>query len=377
MKPDIGIYFEMVDAISKSIVPSLSYLTKNWPEMEVWRTEARAKVFELLAFNPPKVPLNATIDSRREEEGIIVENISYDMPYGPRTRGYFLYPKKRDGRLPAIIALHDHGGFKYYGKEKIVARPSEPKILREFKDECYGGRSWATEVAKRGFAVLAADLFLFGSRRVPVQSLNEEFQKRFEGLKPDSREYIQKYNEFAAEHEHILAKTIFAAGVTWPGIFTYEDRRSVDYLLTRPEVDPNRVGCGGLSGGGLRTIFLAGLDPRIRCAVCVGFMSTFHELLRNHIKCHTWMLYVPHLYRFLDLPDLIALRVPEPLMVQYNKEDPLYTLKGQRDADQKIAEIYSKVGYKENYMGRFYPGIHKFDVEMQEDAFDWFEKWLS
>jgi len=377
MKPDIGIYYELVDSVASSAEHSLSYMAKDWPEVEGWRTRARAKVFELLAFTPLKTPLNATVDEQREESRITVENISYDMPYGPRTQGFFLYPKERRGKLPAVVALHDHGGFKYYGKEKITAIPDEPEILREFKRGCYSGRSWATELAKRGFAVLVVDAFLFGSRKVPVDSLNEDYQKRFEGLEPGSRAYIQKYNEFAGEHEHLLAKTIFAAGSTWPGVFTYEDRRSVDYLLTRPEVDPNRIGCGGLSGGGLRTIFLAGLDPRIRCGVCVGFMSTFRELLRNNIRNHTWMLYVPHLNRFLDMPDVIALRAPAPLMVQYDEEDPLYTIKGQQQADQKIAEIYSKMGYPDNYVGKFYPGPHKFDAEMQEDAFRWFEKWLS
>lgn len=377
MKPDMGIYYEMVDAISRSTQPSLSYLTREWPELEIWRTEARSKVFELLAFEPPKIPLNATTDSKREDGNLIVEEISYDMPYGPRARGFFVCPKKKEEKLPAVVALHDHGGFKYFGKEKITGIPDEPPILNEFKREAYEGRSWATELARRGFAVLAVDIFLFGSRKIPVESLNEEFQKRFEGLKPGSGEHIQTYNQLAAELEHIMAKTIFTAGSTWPGVFSYEDRRSVDYLVTRHEVDPARIGCGGLSGGGLRTIFLAGLDPRIRCAVCVGFMSTFRELLRNHTKCHTWMLYVPHLPRFLDMPDLIALRAPAPLMVQYNTEDELYTLDGQEHADRKLRQIYEKMNRAENYSGRFYPGPHKFDVQMQKDAFKWFERWLG
>ncbi|MEM2145480.1 MAG: hypothetical protein QW279_08960 [Candidatus Jordarchaeaceae archaeon] len=347
--------------------------------MDIWRTRARAKVFELLAFDPPSIPLNATIDARYEVDGVVSEEISYDMPYGPRTRGFFLYPKdrKRGEKLPAVIALHDHGGFKYFGKEKITAIPNEPPILCDFKSECYGGRSWATELSKRGFAVLVVDAFLFGSRKIPVESLNEDFQRRFKDFELGSREYIMEYNRLAAELEHIIAKTVFAAGSTWPGIFTYEDRRSIDYLLTRPEVDPSRIGCGGLSGGGLRTIFLAGLDSRIKCAVCIGFMSTFREMLKNHIKCHTWMLYVPYLSRYLDMPDLISLHAPAPLMVQYNMDDELYTLEGQRKADEKLKQIYAKMGFSNNYYGKFYPGPHKFDVEMQEDAFNWFERWLK
>jgi len=377
MRPDIGTYYELVDSVAGRISPKLSFLNYRGADLEAWRARARAKVHELMAFDPEPVPLNPRVESSWEDGELVVEKISYDLPYGPRTEGFFLYPKGSGGKLPAVVALHDHGGFKYFGKEKIVAVPDEPEVLREFKEECYGGRSWATELARRGFAVLAVDLFLWGSRKVGVDSLPEEFGRRFEGLREGSREYIEEYNRFAGEHEHLIAKTLFATGTTWPGVFSWEDRRSVDCLLTRPEVDPERIGCGGLSGGGLRTIFLAGLDPRIRCAVCVGFMSTFRELLFDHIKCHTWMLYLPLLPRYLDLPDLIALRVPEPLMVQYDEKDPLYTLKGQMEAHQKLKAIYEKAGCPEAYEGRFYLGPHKFDREMQEDAFGWFERWLK
>jgi hypothetical protein len=78
--------------------------------------------------------------------------------------------------------------------------------------------------------------------------------------------------------------------------------------------------------------------------------------------------------RFLDLPDVIALHVPFPLMVQYNEEDELFTAEGQHGADRKIAEIYRKTGSSANYVGRFYPGAHKFDAAMQREAFDWLEE---
>lgn len=376
LNPDIGIYYDLANLVISRIEPSLSYLSRDWPEVDAWRSLARGKVLDLLAFTPPSESLNPTVESTTSNEGVVIEGISYDMPYGPRTQGFFMYPEDRHGRLPAVVALHDHGGFKYYGKEKICWVKDEPEILRKFKDECYGGRSWAFELAKRGFAVLTVDLFLWGSRKIPVSSLSEGFRERFVGFQEGSEEYIQEYHAFAAEHEHLIAKTLFTAGTTWPGVFTHEDRRSVDFLLTRKEVDPERIGCGGLSGGGLRTIFLAGLDPRIKCADCVGFMSTFRELLRNNIKCHTWMLYLPHLSRYLDLPDLIALMAPNPLMVQYDVEDDLYTLDGQKEADKKISMIYGKMGKASYYSGRFYPGPHKFDVQMQEDAFRWFERWL-
>jgi len=379
MKPDMGIYYEMLDAIAAT-PPSLSFLSGRWPDLENWKLKARAKASELLAWEPPNVQLNPSIGSRRYEDGVVVEEISYDMPYGPRTHGFFLYQKDAGSKLPAVVALHDHGEFFYYGKEKLVSFPNEPRVLREYRDKYYGGRGWATELAKRGFAVLAVDSFLWGSRKIPIDSVNEELQKKFEGVDPHSEEYIRKYNEFWASSECVLVvDTILNSGTNFPAIFAYEDRRSIDYLLTRPEIDSNRIACGGLSMGGLRTIFLAGLDKRVRCAFCAGFMTTIRGVLRNNIRCppgHGLLMYVPELFRFLDLPDVIAIRAPAPLMVQYNQEDELFTPEGQDQANRKITEIYSKSGYPNNYVGKFYPGPHKFNVAMQEDAFKWLERCL-
>ena len=387
MLSDIGAYYDLASSELGRHEPELSYLAQEWPERDVWRTRAKAKVYRLLAFDPPDVPLRATTDQRLEMDGLVIEEISYDQPYGPRTEGLFMYPADHPAPLPAIVALHDHGGFKVLGKEKIVDLPDEPDYIREHKEQYYDARGWATEAARRGYAVLVVDVFLFGSRKVAVEDLSPEILEWFEQsvgvdrvllLEGDrtSREWVEAYNHLAGHHEHLVAKTLFTAGSTWPGVFAFEDRRSVDYLLTRSEVDPTRIGCGGLSGGGLRTIFLAGLDNRIRCAVCVGFMSTFAELLRDCCRRHTWMLYVPHLPRYLDLPDLIALRAPLPLMVQYDEEDELYTPKGQRRAHDRIEAIYQKMGAADRYSGRFYPGPHKFDLDMQGDAFAWFERWL-
>ena len=328
MKPDMGIYYEMLDAIAAT-PPSLSFLSGKWPDLETWKSKARAKVLELLAFEPPNVQLNPSIEARHYEEGVVVEEISYEMPYGPRAHGLFLYPKEAGSELPAVVALHDHGEFFYYGKEKLVSFPNEPVVLREYRDKYYGGRSWATALAKRGFAVLAVDSFLWGSRKIPIGSMNEELQKKFEGVGPESEEYIRKYNEFWASNECVLVvDSILNSGTSWPAIFAYEDRRSIDYLLTRSEIDANRIGCGGLSMGGLRTIFLAGLDKRVRCAFCVGFMTTMRGVLRNKIRCppgHGLLMYVPELFKLLDLPDVISIRTPAPLMVQYNEEDELFT----------------------------------------------------
>jgi hypothetical protein len=87
MKPDLGIYYDMLDSIATK-PPSLSFLAKSWPDVETWRNAARAKIFELLTFSPSSIPLNPVVHSQSEDDGLVTEEISYAMPYGPRAYGF-------------------------------------------------------------------------------------------------------------------------------------------------------------------------------------------------------------------------------------------------------------------------------------------------
>jgi dienelactone hydrolase len=195
-------------------------------------------------------------------------------------------------------------------------------------------------------------------------------------VSPESQPEIDAYNRFAADHEDIMAKSLFSAGTTWPGVFTAEDQRALDYLCSRDDVDASRVGCAGLSGGGLRTVLLAGLDDRIRCACCVGMMTTWRDYLLNKCYTHTWMCYVPGLPLDLDYPEILGLRVPLPTLVLNDEDDQLFTMPEMKRADQILSEVYRKAGADDRYRCTFYPGPHKFDLKMQAEAFDWFDRWL-
>jgi len=134
---------------------------------------------------------------------------------------------------------------------------------------------------------------------------------------------------------------------------------------------------GALSGGGLRTVFLAGLDARIRCAFCAGFMSTWQDFLLNKCYTHTWMTYLPGAAPLLDFPEILGLRAPLPTLVLNTTEDPLYTEPQMRRAAAILAAVYRKAGAGERYRCSFYPGPHKLDAPMQEEAFAWFDRWLK
>jgi dienelactone hydrolase len=225
--------------------------------------------------------------------------------------------------------------------------------------------------------VLVNDAFPFASRRVMMQDVPEELRQGLNDNDPENPVNINKYNQWAGQHEHIMAKSLFCAGTTWPAVFFTEDQKALDILCARNDVDVERVGCGGLSGGGMRTVFMGGLDPRIKCAITVGFMTTWKDFLLYKTVNHTWMIYVPLLPNELDFPEILGLRTPLPSMVLCDEQDDLYTMEGMNDAEKILKEVYTKAGAENNFKCSYYPGPHKFDKKMQADAFEWFDKWLK
>src|SRR4030095_14378926 len=175
-------------------------------------------------------------------------------PYGRPTEAILLKPENAKGRLPAILGFHDHGGNKYFGNRKIT-RTSDTRhpLMETHQSEYYEGMAWANEIAKRGYVVLVPDAFSFASRRVMMQDVPEHMRQGLTDNNPEDPKNIAAYNNWAGQHEHVMAKSLFSAGTTWPAVFFAEDQKALDVLCAREDVDPARIGCGGLSGGGIRT----------------------------------------------------------------------------------------------------------------------------
>ena len=346
--------------------------------LDAWRHEARGRLRECLMQPDAGGVPRGQVQHELVYDGLHVEHLTWQLPYGPPTEAVFLKPAGAQGRLPAVLGLHDHGGNKYFGWRKIAQlSDAVHPMMKEHRDDYYGKVSWANELARRGYAVLVHDTFTFGSRRVRVADVPPVLRKDLKEVNPESSAEIEAYNKFAGEHEHIMAKSLFCAGTTWPGVFTAEDQRALDYLCSRDDVHPDRVGCAGLSGGGLRTCYLAGLDDRIRCACCVGMMTTWRDYLLNKCHTHTWMIYIPGLPEDLDYPEILGLRAPLPTLVLNDLEDELFTVPEMRRADRMLAEVFAKAGAADRYRCSFYPGPHKFDGPMQAEAFAWFDRWLK
>jgi dienelactone hydrolase len=230
------------------------------------------------------------------------------------------------------------------------------------------------ELVRQGYVVAVIDMFYWGERRMLLDGDAADWRERPPTLTP---ERIAAFNARASQSEQLVGRTIYAAGFTWPGVIFWDDIRTVDYIQSRPDVDPKRIGCVGLSVGGLRSCHLAALDDRIRAAVVVGWMASFPRQLKNHIHHtigHTKL--VPGLYRDLDYPDVASLAMPTPLLVINGSKDGLFDLDGVRESFSKLQACYAKAGVADHCRTRLYDGPHEFNEAMQAEAWAWLKKWI-
>ncbi|WP_261557048.1 hypothetical protein [Frankia tisae] len=292
----------------------------------------RALVRDTLGFGGDwETPGDVRVEQRWKSDGLLGEEISWSVGFGPRTHAYVLKPANVDGPLPGVLALHSHDGMTFYGKEKVADGPSDvPPAVAALRARQYGSRAFADALAREGFVVLAHDTFLWGSRRFPTETLAPQTRRHADNcwqLSP-SREVSDEvawHDAASWHHEHIVEKYCALLGTTLAGVVAFEDRVAAAYLTSRPDVAPAGIGCIGLSGGGCRAALLQATCEQVAAAVIVGMMSTYDGLLDRHVAGHGWLFFPAAWPRHGDWPDLAACRAPSPLLVQYNRHDQLFS----------------------------------------------------
>lgn len=362
---DLGIFSDWVGAAHQQ--QTLRPFAEPGPQTQY-------SVRDLLGFtDESELPADVRTERAWTRDGLSGEEVTWSVGYGPRTHAWVLRPADARDPLPGVLALHGHDGFKYFGKEKIADGPGEPPAsVTNLRTELYQGRAFANVLAARGFVVLVHDVFLWGSRGFPLDTILEATQPRPHNAAPaEMLSNVERYNAAAGEHEHLVAKYCSMLGTSLAGVVSHEDRAAVSYLCSRPDVDTDRVGCAGLSGGGCRAALLQATCDHVNAAVIVGMMSIHEQLIDHHVGHHTWMFFPPGLATQADWPDLAACRAPSPLLVQYNRGDHLFTTNGMRAAHDRITAHYHAAGNTGAYRGEFYDGPHKFDQAMQDSAFCW------
>jgi len=373
---DVGSLFPFIEKQAVRGEFPMSFLNPRFGSVGEWTTTARARVLDLLHYSPaPCDPAPDTVQ-RVDCGDYVREHVTFSTTPDVRVPAFVLVPKTASAtnRLPAIVALHDHGGFYLWGKEKLVAIDDEHPVLSEFRQRSYGGRSIAIELVRRGYVVAVIDMFYWGDRRMLLDDDPIDWRDRPSSM---SAERVQAFNARASQNEQLVGRTLYSAGITWPGVMFWDDIRTVDYLRSRPDVDPTRIGCVGLSVGAVRAAHLTALDERIKAGVVVCWMTSFPAQLKKHIRNtigHTKV--VPGLYRHLDYPDVASIAMPRPLLLMSGTKDGLFDLEGVKASFRKLDACYAKAGVADHCRTRLYDSPHQFNDEMQAEAWAWLARFV-
>jgi dienelactone hydrolase len=370
---ELGNLYPEIEKLAAANRYAYSFLGDRFRDLPAFQAETRSKIFDLLLYHPEPVQPKAEVIERVDRGDHVREKIVFSTAPTFRVPAYVLVPKKVRKPAPAIIDLHSHGGMFLFGKEKVIDLGDNHPALVEYHRRNYDGRPTATALVRRGYIVISIDALMFGERRVLMDAdLKYGWDRSRYGP-----EEVQHLNRQCASREATLVKGLTLAGLTWPGIVFWDDIRTIDYLVSRPEVDAKRIGCLGISMGGYRSLYLAGLDERIKSACVTGFLSSVRPMIRSHLDTHSWIHFLPALHRYLDLPDAASLAAPRPLLVQQCARDRLFPAEGMKEAIKKIAAVYDKAGAKDKFSGRFYDVPHVFSKAMQDEAFDWLDRHLK
>ena len=268
---------------------------------------------------PERTPLNARVVGATARDGYTVERVVFEsVPGFPVTANVYVPGGARGARVPAVLCPVGHW---HHSK-------TQPQV----QARCIG-------LAKLGFIALTYDAFGQGERAVPGNSHREYFST-------------------------ILAGRNNMTAMVWDTV------RALDYLLERPDVDSERVACTGASGGGLNTFYAAAIDPRIRAACPVVFVSRVKEFLDTWIT-HCPCSHVNGLAAFADGGTVLNLIAPRPLLLIAATDDPMFTPEGAREAGLQARGAYAAHGVPERLDVREFPGGHDYSQPMRELLYGW------
>ena len=319
------------------------FQAKTETEARTWQMNTRAALNDLIGFQ--SLPLSdcqpEIIETVDRGDYIREKILLYTSPQSAMPV-YMLIPKNDKHPLPVVLAFHGHG----YGVKDIVGL-WEDGNARDGADGIY--RDFGVALCRKGFAVAAPEISCFGERQTDFSYLNTTIGQ----------------SAPASTCDH-TAKLAFYLGGSVLGLRILDSKRLIDYVETRPEIDAQRMGTMGLSGGGMVAFFVAGLDERIKASVISGYYSTFKEslLAMHHCVCN----FVPGLHQFGEMYDLVGLIAPRPLLVESGSYDPIFPRKAVMHSVEIARNVVYRVfGCPQHVKTDYFEGRHRINGERAYD----------
>jgi len=285
---------------------------------ELRRQQVRSSLISALGGFPERTPLNARIISTHQRQGYHIENVVFESRPSFYVTASVFVPDNLKGPAPGILCPHGHW--------------SEGRYAQQVKKRCVG-------LARRGYVVISLDAVGYKDRE-PMG--------------------------------HRRSWYLFSVGQTLQGIELWDNIRAIDYLCSRNDVDPERIGCTGASGGGNQTMYVSALDERIQAAVPVCSVEMVSDYMeKGFCTCET----IPGLIQFADLTEICGLIAPRPLLLVHGILDKGFPILQARRAASRIREVYSL--YDASRFATFESyAEHDYNEEMRQAMYAWFDRWL-
>jgi dienelactone hydrolase len=289
----------------------LRFQARTRSEAQQWQQTLRTKVTELIGgFPSQRDPLRTTTLETRTFPGYTREKIVFDSRPGVSVLAYVLIPTGASRPTPVMVCVPGHGR----GVDDIVGIDEQG---RDRTDKAGYQHDFALQVVEAGMAAVAIEPMGFGCRRDAINAR--------QGLS-------RKACDPAAGGALLVGETMVAWRV-------WDVMRTIDYIETRSELDRDRVGCMGISGGGTVTVFSTALEPRIRVALVSGYLNTFRDSIGSLAHCID--NYVPGILNWAEMYDIAGLIAPRPLFVESGEKDPIFPVRASIESFGEVKKIYS------------------------------------
>jgi cephalosporin-C deacetylase-like acetyl esterase len=311
---------------------------RNIKTLEDWENKRliyRKQLFEMLGLEPlpKKTDLKPVITGKVEHDEFTVENIHFQSRPGLYVTGNLYIPKGLEKPAPAILYVCGHGPTKKnnisYGNKVSYQRHG----------------AW---FARHGYVCLVIDTLQMGE---------------IEGIHHGTYRYDMWWWN--------------SRGYSSAGAEAWNCIRSLDYLQTRKEVDKDRIGVTGRSGGGAYSWWIAALDERIKAVVPVaGITDLQNHVVDGCVEGHCDCMYIVNTYRW-NYPIVAALVAPRPLLISNSDKDTIFPLDGVVRVHEKVRKIYRLYDADEKLGLQITEGPHKDTQELRIHAFVWFNRFLK
>lgn len=296
--------------------------------------DVQRKIHDAFGPLPEKTPLNPRVTGVVERDAYNIEKIIFESRPEFYVTANLYVPKGRKFPLPGVVVACGHSG--------------NGKAMENYQ-------SAAQALARLGYVSLIYD---------PIGQ-GERLQYTDEKLKPRRGTGVSEH--LYAGNQQFLVGEFFGTWRAWDGI------RALDYLLTRPEVDPKHVGITGNSGGGTLTTWLCALERRWTMGAPACFITTFRRNMENELPADTEQCPPRALALALDHDDFLAAMAPNPIII-LAKEQDFFDIRGAQESFQRLKHLYTLLGAPENIQIAVGPGPHGFSQENREAMYRWFNR---